>query len=424
MMLSSAGRHTVVILNDFGTVNGGAAKVAIESAYGLAGRGHHVSYFCAVGPTDRRLHEAGVEVVCLDQPASLDDPNRARGAVRNLWSSAAAQRLAGYLARKPGGVVHIHGWCKALSPSALWTVRNSGLPAVVTIHDYFLACPNGALFDYRSNKNCPLRPMSAACIARNCDKRSYAMKAFRVLRQTIQNSAMNGAHTPWHFAAVSQFALNKIAPFLPKPHTASILENPADLVRLPPAEPARSNLYLAAGRLSPEKGFDVFAAAAARAGVRATIIGEGECRSGVAAANSSLEMPGWLEHAEFVTRLREARALIFPSLWPETHGLVPLEAAAQGIPPIVSDNTAARDWVVDGRNGLHIHAGDIGALAAALERLKDDALVARLGRAAYDDYWAHAPTLAKHVDALEALYESLLLGRAGRPASAGLAAGA
>jgi glycosyltransferase involved in cell wall biosynthesis len=410
-MSSSADRHTVVILNDFGSVNGGAAKVAIESAYGLAGRGHRVTYFCAVGPTDPRLREAGVEIVCLDQRASLDDPSRVRGTLRNLWNGPAARHLASLLAGKPDAVVHIHGWSKALSPSSLRVTRESGLPAVVTIHDYFLACPNGALFDYQSGENCLLKPMSSACVMRHCDKQSYAMKAFRVLRQNIQNAALNGRQAHWHFAAVSEFALAKIAPFVPVPHTASVLENPSDLVRLPAAQPAQSDLFLAAGRLSPEKGFDVFAEAARRAGVRAAIIGEGECRSRIAGINSSVEMPGWLDHAQFVTRLREARALIFPSLWPETQGLVPLEAAAQGIPPVVSNNTAARDWVVDGQNGLQVSSGSVAALAAALERLNDDDMVARLGRAAYDSYWNSAPTLARHVDGLEALYESLLQNR-------------
>jgi glycosyltransferase involved in cell wall biosynthesis len=207
---------------------------------------------------------------------------------------------------------------------------------------------------------------------------------------------------------VSDFALAKIAPYLPRPCTSSVLENPADLVQLPAAKPAGSNLFLAAGRLSPEKGFELFAEAAGLVGARAAIIGEGESRNGIAAVNSSVEMPGWLDHAQFLARLREARALIFPSLWPETHGLVPLEAAAQGIPPVVSDNTAARDWVIDGRNGLHVPSGNAAALAAALERLQNDALVEELGRAAYNDYWKRAPTLARHVDSLETLYESLL----------------
>ena len=401
--------RSVVVLNDFGTINGGASKVAIESAYGLARRGHAVTYFCAVGPVDKRLRDAGVNIVCLDQTASLDNPNRLKGAFHNLWNGVASRALAGVLAEVPREtVVHVHSWCKALSPSALEAVRRSRLATVVTIHDYFLACPNGGLFDYQSKTICPLTPLSVACVTRQCDKQSYAMKAFRVLRQVVQNNAIGRPMAPWHFAAVSNFALSKIAAFLPSWAPRSVLPNPLDLVQQPPAEPARSDVFLAVGRLSPEKGMVEFAEAVRHAGVRGAVIGAGESEHVVRAANPDLEMLGWLDHAQSLAKIREARALVFPSLWPETLGLTPLEASAQGVPPIISRETGASDWIVDGRNGLHAPPGDVAALADRITRLKDDALVARLGRAAYDDYWASAPTLEKHIEGLESIYSAVL----------------
>ena len=36
---------TIVILNDFGHINGGAAKVAIQSAIALSNKGYKVIYF-------------------------------------------------------------------------------------------------------------------------------------------------------------------------------------------------------------------------------------------------------------------------------------------------------------------------------------------------------------------------------------------
>ena len=57
----------VVIVIDHAHVNGGQAKVAIDSALGLRARGHRVTFFAAVGPADPRLAQAGVNVVCLDQ---------------------------------------------------------------------------------------------------------------------------------------------------------------------------------------------------------------------------------------------------------------------------------------------------------------------------------------------------------------------
>jgi glycosyltransferase involved in cell wall biosynthesis len=89
-------------------------------------------------------------------------------------------------------------------------------------------------------------------------------------------------------------------------------------------------------------------------------------------------------------------------------GLSPLEAAAQGVPSVISDNVGVRDLILDGVNGLHFPAGNVDALSACLTRLKDDDLINRLGQCAYGRYWANAPTLDKHIDRLETLYDDLL----------------
>ena len=69
-----------------------------------------------------------------------------------------------------------------------------------------------------------------------------------------------------------------------------------------------------------------------------------------------------------------------------------LEAMASGAVPIVSDLPANRAWVDDGRTGLVVPAGDVAALAAAIERaIDDDELrqVARDGESAADRRHGH-----------------------------------
>ncbi len=58
---------TVILVADHAHINGGQAKVAIESALGLAARGHAVIFLAAVGPADERLAAAGIETIVLGQ---------------------------------------------------------------------------------------------------------------------------------------------------------------------------------------------------------------------------------------------------------------------------------------------------------------------------------------------------------------------
>ncbi len=98
----------------------------------------------------------------------------------------------------------------------------------------------------------------------------------------------------------------------------------------------------------------------------------------------------------------------FPSTWYETGGLVVLEALAQGVPVIVSRNTAAADFVVDGGNGFVVDPGDVEALAARLSALAEDAVAQRMGRDAYARYWAEPQTTEVHVAGLMKIYETIL----------------
>jgi len=85
-----------------------------------------------------------------------------------------------------------------------------------------------------------------------------------------------------------------------------------------------------------------------------------------------------------------------------------MEAAAAGVPAVVSDIPGNRDLVIDGQTGLLFPVGDTAALARAARRLLDDpGLAARLGAAAArrirDDF-----TVARMIDTHAALYERLV----------------
>ena len=92
---------TVVICADHAHVNGGQAKVALDSALGLAAAGARVIFFSACGPVDPRLAAAGVETVCLDQKDILANPSRLDAARQGIWNGAAAKALGETLARLP-----------------------------------------------------------------------------------------------------------------------------------------------------------------------------------------------------------------------------------------------------------------------------------------------------------------------------------
>lgn len=402
----------IIILNDFAHVNGGSSAVAVASAQALHARGHTVSVFAAVPPIAPEIRQAGIETVCLDQSSILDEPNRARAAVSGLWNWKAAEALDTFLRshKTRDTVVHLHSWTKALSSSVVPVLLSHKLPLFLTLHDYFYACPNGGFYDYRAERICERRPLSLGCISRNCDARRYAHKLWRTVRQVIQNGPGRLQSDRIHFLCVSAFSRRLLAPALPRDAKVSIIPNPVEVTRQAPADPSTKLSFVAVGRIEIEKGLHLLAEAAAPLERPVVFIGDGSLRTRVKTLCRNARISGWLSRAEVNAELRQARALVFPSLLPETLGLSVLEAAAQGIPAVVGDQSAATDFVEDGVNGLHFRMGDPEDLRRVLRRLDDDNLVARLGRAAYDRYWSTACSLEQHAEMLEALYHSALSG--------------
>lgn len=400
----------VVVVNDFAYINGGTAAVAVASAIGLARQGHKVSYLSAVGPPDPRLEDSGVEVLCAGQHEILRDPNRLRAACQGLWNPVVARNLALHLngMDRENTIIHFHGWNKALSTSVVRAAINRRFKTVCTLHDYFVACPAGGFFDHHSLDHCHRRPLSFACLTRNCDSRNYAHKLWRAARQVVQQRIGGLPGGLDAFVVISRLSRDILRPYLPKRVQLFEVPNPIDSPRERPLEPERGNSFVAVGRLTLDKGGALLARAAHECGVSAVFVGEGPCRQEIASACPSATIAGWVPKERAGSFFERARALVLPSLWYEGQPLVPLEAASRGVPAIVSDGCAGRESVEDGVTGVIFRNGDVSSLKSALRRMNDDGFVRRLGRAAYERYWANPLTTERHVARLEQVYQAVL----------------
>jgi glycosyltransferase involved in cell wall biosynthesis len=400
----------VLICADNAYVNGGQNKVALESALGLAQAGARVVFFAACGPVDRRLAEAGIEAVCLGQSDLLDNPSRLDAARQGMWNGVAARALGETLARLPRAntIVHVHGWAKALSPSIAGPIRASGVPAVLTMHDFFLDCPNGAFYNFRREAACPLIPLSAACWATNCDSRSYAHKLWRNARLLVGRRVTRLAETFSDYVLLSDLQEKVSKGCLPADARVHRVTNPVEAEPLGHKSNPTEGDFLFVGRLSPEKGVFLFAEAARRAGVTPVFIGDGPLAAELGARFPQARLLGWRAPAEVRAAMRAARALVFPSLWHETFGLTAFEAKALGTPAIVADGCAAREAVEHGVTGLWFRSGDVDSLASAIRALVNDATIAEMSKRAYGSYWAAPPTRARHVAETLAVYEKML----------------
>lgn len=403
----------VVILAEFASASGGAEKVALESARGLAEAGIAVTYLQAIpGDPDPLLAHESIRRIVLGLP-DIWSLGGTRAAAAGIWHAAAARALAAALAALPErpDCLHLHQWTRTLSPAIFPVLSGAGVPVVVTLHDYALACPNGVYYRFDRAEPCGLTPLSAACITAPCDARSRAHKLVRVARTIALRQAVRGR--PLHVVHVCDASRRRMGDLLGGyAVTHHRIDNPVRVAEGPAAVPERGDAIAYVGRLTREKGADLVADAARAAGLPALFIGSGPLEAELR-ARDGVEIIGWQSpEAVWAILRRRARALAAPSRWYETGPLTVYEALAAGIPVVASDRSGAAEKVRHGQTGFVV-APEIGSLASAFTALRDDACARSLGAQAYAAARAAPMTLATHAAALRALYGGLAAGGSG-----------
>jgi glycosyltransferase involved in cell wall biosynthesis len=363
---------TIVIVNDAAHITGGAGKVALSSAVSLAERGIHVILFTAIGPIEKFLKHKNIDIICLNQRDILNDPKRWRAIKQGIYNTKAKKEFEKVIKTlsTDTSVVHFHAWTKALSCSLFSVTSKYRFKIIITFHDFFSVCPNGALFNYKTKKICHLKPMSIHCLACNCDSRNYFQKIWRVLRQSVQNRIL------WNnrdisFITISYLSREIIEKYL-KNRGINIydVKNPVELNRNLPINVREKDEYFFIGRLSAEKGIDLFCKAITDLHLKGVILGDGYMLDDLKLKYPNITFTGWINSIEREKYLQNCRVLIFPSLWYETMGLVVVEAMSYGIPCIVPDQCAARQEVIDGETGYVFESGNYKSLKDAIRKVK------------------------------------------------------
>ena len=338
----------ILIINDFDYVQGGASKVAIDTANALCNQ-YNVIFFCGDSNENSPL-DSKVKVISTKQGESLKNKNKLKGIINGIYNFKSKHELKKTLLSldKEETIIHVHGWTKSLSCSIFDIIWKLNFKLVLTMHDYFTACPNGGYFNYKKNKICNYKPLSAKCIKCNCDSRNFGFKIYRIIRQFVQSKIVKLNKRLTDVISISDFSENILKSTLNKNTKIHRVLNPIDFKKNKNKIDFKNNdYYLYVGRISKEKGVDVFCEAITKSNLKGIVVGDGDQKEILQNKYPNIEFTGWKESKEVKEYQSKARALIFPSRWYETAGLTALEANMCGIPIIVSSNTAITDFVND-----------------------------------------------------------------------------
>ncbi|HXT52065.1 MAG TPA: glycosyltransferase [Thermoanaerobaculia bacterium] len=361
----------------------------------------------------------GVEVRRINQAfrhSSCFADSYRNEAVRR-WFAAALDEL------RPD-VVHVHH-LTCLSADLPEDLAARGIPAVMTLHDYWMICHRGQLLD-RDLRRCagPMPEGCARCLGAEAEV-PIGKEAARFLRRTAAKwprsaialrqvaatlLARQGDEEDGTAAASRATTLDR-ARFMQRQLAAVDLllapsrtlrdrflafGVPAERLRLQqlgiPVAPFRNSRRTAGdslrigflGSLMVSKGAHLLLAAFARlrAGEATLRVfgepvgyhGDPSYRDVVAPLlqTPGVQHLGWLAHDEVPAALAEIDLLVVPSIWEENSPLTIREAFAAGVPVVASDLGGMAEIVEHGRNGLLFHVGDVDDLHRYLRRVLDE----------------------------------------------------
>jgi glycosyltransferase involved in cell wall biosynthesis len=365
----------ILHVNKFLYRRGGAEAYMQDVAELQRAAGHEVAYFGMAHPDNdpceyERFFPSYVELE--PPPPSLS--GKARAAARMVWSRESRRGMEQTLAAFRPDVVHLHNIYHQLSPSILRPVAARRLPAVMTLHDYKLACPTYQFLDHghpcracvgRKFHNAPLKRCKDDSLA------ASGLAAFELALHTF-----SGAYGPTtRFICPSRFLKDAMA-------EASVY--PDRLRHVPhfvttdgvPAKTAPGGGVVFAGRLAPEKGVDVLLDAAAKLpDVDFDIAGDGPSRpelETVAAKLPNVTFHGRLDRARVLDLVRGASVAAVPSRWYENQPMTVLEGMACGVAVVTTTLGGLPELVEPDVTGALVAPNDADALARAIAALVQD----------------------------------------------------
>jgi glycosyltransferase involved in cell wall biosynthesis len=313
-------------------------------------------------------------------------------AADTIWSRSARKRLQSVIDDFQPDIVHFHNTLPQVSPAAYRIARSRGAAVLQTLHNFRLVCPSGLM--YRDGKPCE------SCVGQSFAVSGIVHGCYRGSRsQTASVAAMLSVHRAlgtWHrdvdlYLSCSAFAKEKV--------TAG--GYPADKIMVKPnfvypdlAQGDHTGDYvLYASRVTETKGIETLLRAYAEnpEGLPPLRVVHGgdmlPLVEASAARDPRISSFGQISRDEVLVMMREARALVFPSIWYENFPMAITEAFAVGLPVIGSRIGALPELIQDGVNGLLFEPRNAGDLAEKLRRIAaDDALAAEMGQAARDTY--------------------------------------
>jgi glycosyltransferase involved in cell wall biosynthesis len=314
----------------------------------------------------------------------------ARAAAGLLGGGLRPNAVAEFVRSSGARVVHAHNVWPWFGWRALAAAREAGARVVLHLHNYRLVCAVATCFTHGEDCTRCHGRNTLPGVRLNC-RGSHAEAVVYGASLALWQRRL--AETVDAFVVPSAFALRRLEELrAPLGGRARVI--PSVQRTFAAASGAAGGRYaLAAGRLTPEKGFADAVAACNAAGVPLVVAGAGPQLDELQTLGGDVRFVGRVGADELARLRREAALAIVPSRYAEILPLAALEAMAAGLPVVAAAAGGLAETVPE--EGLYA-PGDVAAATQRIAALYGDAAAGERALTLARDRYAPA-VVASHL---------------------------
>ena len=385
--MTAADANTLLLINNYHYRRGGADAVYLEHDALFKAAGWNTASFSMQHPKNMpsEFEKYFVDEIEFGQDYGVLD--KLRMASKIIYSREAKKNMARLITDVAPDVAHIHNVHHHISPSVLPVLHDNGIPVVLTAHDLKLLCP---AYTMLSNGSICERCGNGAVwntAIRKCIKGSTALSTLIALESGIHRMLRIYRNNVSKVVTPSRFYLQKFEQYGWPSDQLAYVPNYVRVDEFTPRFEA-GDYFVYIGRLSYEKGMATLFDAAAAAGVKLIVVGDGPLRESLskkaADTDAQIEFAGFQSGDALFDLIRNSRAMVLPSEWYENAPISLLEAYACGKPVIGASIGGIPECIAEDETGWLFESGSVEGLSDVLRRVQEmpDATVVAAGKAA------------------------------------------
>lgn len=340
----------ILMVNKFLYPRGGAETYFLKIGKYYEKQGHEVQYFGMYDEKNTVGNRINAYTYNMDFHGS--GMKKVIYPFKILYSFEAKKKITRVIEDFHPDIIHFNNINFQLTPSIIEAGAKANIPMIQTVHDYQMLCPNHLMFNVHNQLPCELCLDGSKwnCAKKSCIHGSKVKSILGSIEALIY--AKKKTYEKVHlYVCPSYFMRNKLLTQTLYQNKTVAIHNFIEKIK-DYKEVKKENYVLYFGRLSEEKGFEMFLNACKKLPhVQFIVAGIGPLQD-LCKNIANVKYVGFKTGEELDELISKALFSVYPSIWYENCPLSVLESESLGTPVLATKMGGIPELIEDGQTGV------------------------------------------------------------------------